>query len=598
MRKTFADEIADSIATGITADVDPWEEEPVPLEVFLYDAGYLALPSFSDKQFEFLSVMDNDDPATNKITEAVLQWGKGSGKDYISGVFLARRAYKLLCLKDPARYHNLNAGSPIEMLNVAYNATQAYTAFFKQFVNTVGNKRCFERYGYEVKSTAVHFGKNIIAYSGHSDKEGQEGLNLYAAVADEISAFKTDHELGLDEEDEGSSKAVRAKGAESIIKMLRSSILSRFPSVGKLVLLSYPRYSGDYIQQAYNEGRHLAHVYTSFGATFELRPDLKKESFASEYDRDPINAAAKYECKPPHSRSSYHREEQVVHIFDEKIRAPFRAGKEEDELAPWFSPRFLGVDEDTPFWIHVDLALRHDACGFAMGYCSGFTLRNILDRWMENDEQLLKDIEKTGEVVTEYKPVITVPLYTRWKASPRGEIDFSRARSLIIRLRQRGFYIKQVTYDQWQSADSIQILKKLGFKTGLISMDRDLKPHQTLRDVIRDKRFKTHTWKHDTRAIEYRKWYLAGRPNEEESEFKDLTIAEVEPLANELLGLELINGLKIDHKDEKIGKDMADPVAAVTYQVVEFSKRAVEATVYDRESIRLERGYEGDLLRE
>jgi hypothetical protein len=589
----FADQIADMIATSITLDADPWEEEPVPLEVFLYDSGYLALPEFSDKQYEFLEVMDDDDPQTNKYTEAVLQWGKGSGKDYISGVFLARRAYKLLCLKDPARYHNLNPGSPIELLNVAYNATQAYTAFFKQFLNTVKDKRCFERYGYEPKSGSIVFGKNIIAYSGHSDKEGQEGLNLYAAVADEISAFKTDHELGLDDEDAGTAKGVRAKGAESIVKMLRSSIYSRFPKVGKLVLLSYPRYSGDYIQQAYDAGRLLKHVFTSFGATFDLRPDLKKEDLQAEYDRDPIEAAAKYECRPPSSRSSYHREEQVIHIYDEFMRQVFTVGKgvEEDELAPFFTPAYLGIDEDTPVYIHVDLALRHDNCGFAMSYIDGFVLRSIVDRWIESDPQTQRELERIGSPTMEYKPQVTIPLYTRWRAPFRGEIDFARPRKLIIQLRQRGFYIKLISFDQWQSVDSIQILRKMGFKCTTVSVDRDLKLHGSLRDVVRDKRLRTHLLSDKEAFLRYKDFFLEGRPDDENSEFRGKTLEHIEPLAAELLGLELINGAKVDHKTEQTGKDIADAVAAVTYHAVENAKRGVEATIFDQEEIRLIRGY-------
>lgn len=594
----FADEIARAFLDGITTDSDPFEEEPVPLDTFLYDAGYLALPVLSEKQFEFLQMMDNDDPKTNTLTEAVLQWGKGSGKDFVSSIFISRRSYKLLCLRNPQRFYSLADRTPIDMLNVAYNASQAYGAFFKQFREIVTNKKVFERFGYEIKTSAVHFAKNITAWSGHSDKEGMEGYNLYAAVADEISAFKTDKELGLEEEDAGTAKAARIKGAESLVRMLRSSITSRFPKVGKLVLLSYPRYSGDYIQTAYEEGKRLKHVFVSFGATFELRPDLTKEDLQKEYDRDPIEAAAKYECKPPHSRSNYHREEQVVHIFDESLRNPFRAGYggEEDSLAPWFCPTVLGIDEDTPCYIHIDLALNHDSAGFALAYCAGFTMRSIADKWIEEDDSLGREVEKYSEEMIEYKPVITIPLYTKWKAPPRGEIDLSRARKLVVQLRQRGFYIKSVSYDQFQSADSRQILSKLGFKTLQVSVDRDLKAHQALRDLVRDRRLRTHAWSDSLRTVRYKDLFLKGEAEASE-EFTAKTLSHLEPLAEELLGLELLNGIKVDHKDEKIGKDMADPVAASAYQCVEGAKRAIEATMFDRSDLRLRRGYAGDLLR-
>jgi len=563
-------ELLKQFHTGIVSDVDPWDEEPAPLEVFLYDAGYLMLPELSPLQYQFLENLDDDNPQTNVYTEGVLQWGKGSGKDWISGVFLARRAYKLLCLKNPQRYYDLSDNVNIDLLNVAYNASQANAIFFTQFLATIKGKKCFERYGYEPKGSVVRFGKAITAYSGHSDKEGQEGYNLFAAVADEISAFKTSQELGLTIEDKGSSKASRARGAEGLISMLRSSIKSRFPKTGKLVMLSYPRYKGDYIQQAYAEGIHRRNTYVSFGATFDVNPTKKREDFNEEYENDPVEAAAKYECKPPHSRSNYYTPEMVKKFFDTEMNVPYNPVT--NELAGWFHPYHLGIDDETPCWIHVDLSLRHDAAGFAMGYCSSYVFRKIADELCEaeNGEDFFEDR------VEEMKPVVKFPLITRWKAAPRGEIDFAVVRKLIITIRKRGFYIRGVSYDQYQSADSIQILKKLGFRCQQISADVSLGPHATLRELIKDGRAKTH-------CLGDREMFRIWCEDTEDPRLKGKIISDFEPIASELLGLELLNNAKVNHTD-LTSKDMVDAAAVVARQIVEGAKRSIQATEFGSSS--------------
>jgi hypothetical protein len=62
------------------------------------------------------------------------------------------------------------------------------------------------------------------------------------AVLDEISGFAS--EVGTGNE--------QGKTAENIYKAFRGTVDSRFPDLGKVVLLSFPRYQGDYISQRYD----------------------------------------------------------------------------------------------------------------------------------------------------------------------------------------------------------------------------------------------------------------------------------------------------------------------------------------------------------
>ena len=96
---------------------------------------------------------------------------------------------------------------------------------------------------YEAKMDNIEFDKAVTVYSGHSERESHEGLNLMIAILDEISGFAHESASG----NEG------AKTADNIYKAFRASVDSRFPDYGKVVLLSFPRFKGDFISQRYEE---------------------------------------------------------------------------------------------------------------------------------------------------------------------------------------------------------------------------------------------------------------------------------------------------------------------------------------------------------
>ena len=62
------------------------------------------------------------------------------------------------------------------------------------------------------------------------------------AVLDEISGFASEVNTGNEQ----------GKTADNIYKAFRGTVDSRFPDLGKVVLLSFPRYQGDFISQRYD----------------------------------------------------------------------------------------------------------------------------------------------------------------------------------------------------------------------------------------------------------------------------------------------------------------------------------------------------------
>ncbi len=119
-----------------------FEETPVDAKTFVESPDYLGQPPLSDIQYDIVEAMSQiyrkedlidimgEEKGTryyDKYTknEIILQLGKGSGKDFTSTVACSYIVYKLLCLKDPAKYFGKPSGDAIDLINVAINAQQA-----------------------------------------------------------------------------------------------------------------------------------------------------------------------------------------------------------------------------------------------------------------------------------------------------------------------------------------------------------------------------------------------------------------------------------------------------------------------------------------
>lgn len=462
----YKDKILDSLTTlslelGKLA-TSTTEAEIVSLEDFLYRPEYLNISPnperpvrLSPMQLDFLKAMDDDNMDTNIFLEAVIVWGKGSGKDWCTSLFYARRVYKLLCIKDPITYYNMPAGEPIDFLNVAASASQAKDVFFSKFVNLLekAGPLAFEQFGFnpkkDIKDSKVSFPKNINVYSGHSERASLEGKNLYAAVMDEAAEFKTEEEL--------KGKGHRAQmSAKTIYDFLSSSIRSRFPKTGKLILISYPRFKNDFILQRYEKGKNDPFTYTSFGSTYEVNPLRTKEDFAKDYRDNPEQAKSMYECIPPASDEPFLREqEKIGRIIDYTIRAPY-------DIWGRYFPEFRG--KPYKYSIGLDLALTGDRVGFAM--CHQET--------------------QNGKMMT------IIDLLKTWEAEPGKEIDLDSIRQEIMFLQTRGFELLGVFPDQFQSAHLCQQLQKANIYVEKISIESKLEHWNSLKALIYNEELKVY----------------------------------------------------------------------------------------------------------
>jgi hypothetical protein len=73
--------------------------------------------------------------------------------------------------------------------------------------------------------------------------------------------------------------------------MFRGSVNSRFPQFGKLILLSFPRFKNDYIQQRYNEvvaEKEIIIRKHTFKVDEDLPDKTEGNEFSIEWEEDHI----------------------------------------------------------------------------------------------------------------------------------------------------------------------------------------------------------------------------------------------------------------------------------------------------------------------
>ena len=497
---------------------DDLTETPVDIQTFVQDKEYLGLPPLSDIQLEIvrhstqiykertlISLLGEEAGKEwyQKYTdnEVICMLGKGSGKDHCARISMAYTVYLIHCLRDPLIYYGKAHGVYIDLLNLAVNAQQAQRVFFEPFKNLLLRSPYFNRVGFEPRVSEIFFfSKPVRCFSGHSESEGWEGYEVMTIILDEIAAFKTDAELRGETRSKGSASA--------IYNMSKLSIMSRFPEVGKVILLSFPRYKGDFIQQRYFNSREKKEpkTWTIKAATWEVNPTIKREQLESEYIRNPVEARARFECEPPNMEDAYFRDPDLVRKAFMYSENPI---DEDGNFKPWFNK----TDEQVRF-IHIDLALKRDRAALSMVHCTGL-----------KEVKTLMGVEKL--------PIINVDLVYSWEASINQEINFSSIRQMIVDLCRK-FDVAKVTFDRWQSIEMIQSLRGQGINADFHSVKKT--DYDTLMTAI-----------YDTRLRGY---------------WNELLVEE------ELLKLRLFGNNKIDHPNSG-SKDLADAVTGATFVCIE-----------------------------
>lgn len=538
-------------------DNPAFTEKPATIDEFL-GPGYL---NIADKVRPGLKVAlreifgeEVNPKRIARVERAMMTGAIGIGKTTFASIALPYMAHWVLCLRDPQAYYNLLPGSRIAFMQMSTSEDQARDVVFGDIKARIQHSKWFtDNAPYDPKFTKqFRFPKEIWILPGDSAETTFEGYNILGGILDEADSHKVTKDKDF---------------AEQGYNTIHSRIDSRFVMQdedgnqghqGLLIVIGQMKKATGFANKTYKEFKKdpkafvmSMTIWESYGWERYLNKDGTRNSFwydtrrkqivPSELIQDvkndylieipvaykrsflnnPVKALRDLAGIPPEAEDPFI---SLVDRVDDARAAWIQNYGDESPVTdsvnkPLFKDWFVANNDPRRRAIHVDLAYspEGDALGMAMGH-----VREIV------------------EIDEEFKPVIVFDMLLRMKAPAGGEILLQSVREIIYQLKERHFRIDMVTYDGFESTDTLQQLRKKRYRAERLSVDRSTLPYEDLRDALYEHRLEFPP-------------YITYLTNDS-TELTEIAVKE-------LLGLQEVKG-KVDHPANG-SKDVADAMAGV-----------------------------------
>lgn len=529
-----------------------FKDKPVEVERFVRDGFYLGM----DEELYPAIVPDLIEMNSGAYTEVVLTGGIGSAKTTLALLTNAYQLYLLSMMENPHKMFGLNRSSEIELIFQNITASLAQSVDFARFKNMIDRSPYFtEHFPYnKTLKSELHFPNRIIVKPVSGSNLATIGQNVIGGLIDELNYMSVV---------EKSKRAVDAGVYDQAVEVYNSIARrrkSRYMKQGKLpgilCLVSSKKYPGQFTDQKMEEAKTDPTIYIYDKRVWDIKPDSYSkekfrvfigddfrqpailgpkekvakddahlivtvpEDFRIDFTKDIVNALRELAGVSHLSKRPFFSDSKaLIAMFSAKQKSIFSA-----EVVD-FDQRQLSLiksairNPDYPRFAHVDLALTGDSAGVAIGHVTGFT-------------EIARGTGRDGKLVVERLPKIRIDGALEVRPPKNGEILFWRIRKIFYVLRELGVNMKWISFDTFQSADSMQLLRQKGFIVGPQSMDKTMLPYDFLKGAVYDKRI---TCSMHTRL------------------FKELREVQVD-----------VKEQKVDHLPQG-SKDVADALAGVVY---------------------------------
>lgn len=429
-----------------------------------------------------------------------------------SSIALIRMVYEASCLRNPQAVYGLVDNAVIAFVNVSINKDQAKEVVFQDVKSKLRNSPYFTSvfpYDKDLKEE-MRFPKDIWI----APVTNPIGYNVFGAVIDEINFFdvieKSRRAVG--------GKYDRAQDVhDNLIRRMKSRFMRKGKLPGILLSVSSARYPTDFTERMIEQAQDDPTIFWRRYAQWETKP---KSYFIGDYFKVCIGSSAKRafviedgiqqekagELGLPIIAVPIEYKNEFIMDIDGAIRD--LAGYPTVTIHPFIQNRskvFDAADRGTtagfvhpysveattlqdgagfiknllhptehPRYIHCDLALSGDSAGFGMGHVSS---------WIE-----LVRKNNSGEDFKVSAPVITIDVLLRIVPPADGEIQIDDVRALIYELQSYGFRIAKVTFDQFQSAESIQQLNRRKINAERLSIDSKPECYNATKEALYEDR--------------------------------------------------------------------------------------------------------------
>jgi len=532
-------------------------ELPVGVREFIESPKYM-----NKKGVIWPKVIDEiEEAVSGRYVEGVFTGGIGCAKSTAALYIQAYLLYQLSLMKSPHAEFGLDPASEIMIVFQSLNATVAQTVEFERFKEMLDGSPYFKtRFPYDRSlKSSMHFPGRIVVKPISGSDKAAIGQNVISGIIDEVNFMAVIQKSKKAADGGAYNQAVELYN--SIVRRRESRFMQKGKVWGLLCLVSSARFPGQFTDQRKEAARKQiareghttiyiydkrawdvmdadAPTYSYSGKWFQvfLGDASRKPRVLDEGDIVPLSDRHLVMDVPLEHRGAFDDDiydsirdicgtaTLAAHPFiptPEKVaealgRVPSIFSREDCDFdvarVQVYPKRF--VDLHLPRYVHCDLSQTSDSTGVAIGYVSGFD----------------KIARADGEF--EMLPRIRYDALLEVRPPKNGEIEYANIRGLLYKLRDLGLPIKWVSFDSFNSYDSIQILRQKGFVTGQVSMDTTPVPYEMLKQAIIDGRI--------------------DAPAHEKCQVELITL-ERDPATG-----------KIDHT-EVSSKDVADAMAGVAY---------------------------------
>jgi hypothetical protein len=445
----------------------------------------------------FNQILDKYHRRETTFTVLELVMGRRSSKTLMVSIIAAYEAYKLLELKNPHAYYNMSPDKPIYIINVAVSEQQALDPLFVEIESRIARSPYFaDKHSKASKKGVLYLltenDKNVnakrikdgidimldgsvVLLSGHSNSRSLRGKAAICILYDEFAHFQTTS---------GQSSG------DAVFEALTPST-KQFGNDGKVVLLSDPKGKDG-----------------MFWRLFEMSQERELDPYGNVVLKDNL-PILKHDnilaiqlptwCMNPNkefSKEKLTKEERAkdpiayltswgAKFMGEQGMKFFPPEKLEDCVDGTWTEQKSG-DPKYPYYLHLDPATTSH--NYALVLCHPVTFVS------------------TNHGGTKKKIYVDVVKF--WKPSEKGPVDLTEVERMVIDLCRR-FQIKTVTFDTFQSAQTIQRLKALGinafetpFRAGYITSiygelknlvlqgDLVMPPHEQLQGEMKNLMYK------------------------------------------------------------------------------------------------------------
>ena len=454
-----------------------------------------------------------------------------TGKSHLATGTTAYQVYLTTCFDVPQRLFGLTPMTTIVFMLQSVSPTITkrvlYDPFRKMFTSMDYVRKWCE--WNEKKERVLELGNNVQIIPAAASLQALLGQAIAGAILDETNFMQIVEASKQVPGDQGMGGHFdQAEVVFSNIERRRiRSFTTRGVSIGSILAVSSTRYKNDFLDRKIDEMERV----------FDEEPAGTPKTFLvfrhKQYEVNPRFASGKY----PTFRLLVGTDEYSSRVLEDwetagthypaggqilNIPMPYKVqfkkdpdaalrdvvGIATDAITPWFRRRHKiaeamqrGLDsglkpwtlkdeyelatEGMPEWdeaslpkspnvrgrrhyIHVDLSKNKDKCGIGIVRHDGF-----INQPSDQDPSIM-----------EVLPKLTVVAALGLQPSVVHELDIAEVRGFILKLTRLGINVKSITFDNFASHESIQMTRKYGITSDLLSVDRSTEPWEAARDLI------------------------------------------------------------------------------------------------------------------